>query len=134
MKFTEMTYTRPDPETVKKELQQLTERLRNADGYETARAVFLEKEEKGKTVETMGSLAYIRHSIDTRDEFYNGEIEFWDEIGPEVEEYEQEWLSALLESPFRADFEKEYGSLLFLNAEIDRVLAEIMEKLGGVQL
>ncbi len=120
MKFSEMPYTRPDPEAVKAELQQLTERLRNADSYETARAVFLEKEEKGKAVETMGSLAYIRHSIDTRDEFYDGEIEFWDEIGPEIEEFEQEWLSALLESPFRADFEKEYGSLLFLNAEIDR--------------
>ena len=117
MKFSEMPYTRPDPEAVKAELQQLTERLRNADGYETARAVFLEKEEKGKAVETMGSLAYIRHSIDTRDEFYDGEIEFWDEIGPEIEEFEQEWLSALLDSPFRADFEREYGSLLFLNAE-----------------
>ena len=81
MKFSEMPYTRPDPEAVKAELQQLTERLRNADSYETARAVFLEKEEKGKAVETMGSLAYIRHSIDTRDEFYDGEIEFWDEIG-----------------------------------------------------
>ena len=99
MKFSEMPYTRPDPEAVKAGLQQLTERLRNADSYEAARAVFLEKEEKEKTVDTMGTLAYIRHSIDTRDEFYDGEIEFWDEIGPEIEEYEQEWLSALLESP-----------------------------------
>ena len=120
MKFSEMPYTRPDPEAVKAGLQQLTERLRNADSYEAARAVFLEKEEKEKTVDTMGTLAYIRHSIDTRDEFYDGEIEFWDEIGPEIEEYEQEWLSALLESPYRGDFEREYGDLLFVNAEIDR--------------
>ena len=85
MKFSEMPYTRPDPEAVKAGLQQLTERLRNADSYEAARAVFLEKEEKEKTVDTMGTLAYIRHSIDTRNEFYDGEIEFWDEIGPEIE-------------------------------------------------
>ena len=120
MKFSQMPYTRPDPEAVKAELQQMTERLKNAGSYVVARDVFLEKEEKEKLVDTMGTLAYVRHSIDTRDKFYDQEIEFWDEFGPEVEEYEQEWLSAMLESPFRRDFEKEYGDLLFVNAEIDR--------------
>ena len=120
MKFSEMPYTRPNPEAVKAELQQLTEKLKNAKSYDEARAVFLEKEEKEKAVNTVGTLAYIRHSIDTRDEFYDGEIEFWDEFEPEIEEYEQAWLNALLESPYRGDFEKEYGSLLFVNAEIDR--------------
>ena len=120
MKFSQIPYTHPDPETVKAELQQMTERLKNASSYVVARDVFLEKEEKEKMVDTMGTLAYVRHSIDTRDKFYDQEIEFWDEFGPEVEEYEQEWLSAMLESPFRRDFEKEYGDLLFVNAEIDR--------------
>ena len=120
MKFSEMPYKRPDPEAVKAELTDLTERLKNAESYEAARAVFLEKEEKEKSVDTMSTLAYIRHSIDTRDEFYDDEIEFWDEIGPEMEEYEQAWTDALLESPFRKDFEKEYGNLLLLNAEIER--------------
>ena len=120
MKFSEMIYTRPDAEAIKRELQALTGRLRNAGSYEEAHAVFLEKEEKEKLVDTMGTLAYVRHSIDTRDEFYDGEIEFWDEISPEMEEYEQAWTDALLASPFRKDFEKEYGSLLFVNAEIER--------------
>ena len=118
MKFSEMPYKRPDPEEVKKELQALTERLGKAESYEEARAVFLEKEEKEKAVDTTATLAYVRHSIDTRDEFYDGEIEFWDEIGPELEEYEQAWIDAMLASPFRKDFEAEYGDLLFVNAEI----------------
>ena len=46
MKFSEMPYTRPDPDKVKKELSELTGRLKNAGSYEEARAVFLEKEEK----------------------------------------------------------------------------------------
>ena len=120
MKFSEMAYTRPDPEAVKAKLKDLTERLTNAKSYAEARAIFLEKEEEEKVVDTMGTLAYVRHSIDTRDEFYDGEIEFWDEIGPEFEEYEQAWLEAMLASPFRKDFEAEYGDLLFVNAEIDR--------------
>ncbi len=115
-----MPYTRPDPEALKAELQDLTERFKNAQSYEEARAVFLEKEEKEKHPDTMGTLAFIRQSIDTRDEFYKEEKDFWDEFEPEVEEFEQEWLEALLESPFRRDFEQEYGDMLFLNAEIDR--------------
>ncbi len=120
MKFSEMPYQRPDPEAVKAELQDLTERLKNAQSYGEARAVFLEKEEKEKVVETMGTLAYVRHSIDTRDEFYDGESNFWDEFGPEVEEFEQAWIEAMLASPFRKDFSEEYGDLMFVNAEIDR--------------
>ena len=33
---------------------------------------------------------------------------------------EQEWIETLLQSPFRKDFERDYGELLFLNAEIER--------------
>lgn len=118
MKFSEMKYTRPDPKTVIAEMQAFTERMKNAGSYEQARAVFLEEEEWNKQVETMSTLAYIRHSIDTRDQFYDGEIAFWDEVGPELEEYQQQWLAALVDSPFRKDFEAEYGDLLFVNAEI----------------
>ncbi len=118
MKFSEMPYKRPDPEGIKNELRDRTERLKNAASYAEARAVFLEKEEGEKPVDTAATLAYVRHSIDTRDEFYDGEVEFWDEIGPELEEYEQAWIDAMLASPFRGDFEKEYGELLFVNAEI----------------
>ena len=120
MKFSEMPYTRPDPEAVKTELQALTERLRNARSYQEAREVFLEKEEKAKLVQTLGTLAYVRHAIDTRDEFYDGESTFWDSFGPEIEGYEQAWIGAMLESPFRGDFSAEYGDLMFVNAEIAR--------------
>ena len=37
---------------------------------------------------------------------------------PELEEYLQQWTMAMLESPFRPDFSKEYGDLMFVNAEI----------------
>ena len=120
MKFSEMPYQRPDPEAIIKTIQDLTEQLKAAKSYEEARAVFLQYEEDEKIVGTTSTLAYTRHSIDTRDEFYDGEIEFWDDFWPECEEYAQAWLDALLESPFRKDFEAEYGDLMFINAEIDK--------------
>ena len=120
MKFSEMPYKRPDPEEIKKGFQDFTERLKNASSYEEAKATFLAYEDWYKIADTTATLAYVRQSIDTRDEFYSEEKDFWDEIGPEIEEVEQEWIEALLRSPFRKDFEAEYGELLFLNAEIER--------------
>ena len=120
MKFSEMQYQRPDPAALKARLGDLTRRLRAAGSYDEAKAVFLEKEAADRTVRTMGALAYIRQSIDTRDAFYDAEKSFWDAFGPELEEADQTWTEAMLSSPFRPDFEAEYGGLMFLNAEIAR--------------
>ena len=118
MKFHEMPYQRPDPEVLKSQLTALTERLKKADSYEAAKAVFLEMETLQKHIETMQTLSSIRHSIDTRDAFYDGEEKFWNEAGPELEAYLQDWTKAMLDSPFRPRFAGEYGQVMFLNAEI----------------
>lgn len=119
MKFSEMKYERPSLDEAKKELSSLIAHLENAASYEEAKKVFLEKETFTKHVETMGTLASIRHSIDTRDGFYDAEVKFFNAAGPELQEYFQKWTEAMLKSPFRADFEKEYGDLMFKNAELD---------------
>ncbi len=118
MKFSEMPYTRPDADALKADLAALTKRLREAESYEAARSVFLEKEAQFRHVETLASLVHVRHSIDTRDAFYEAEEKFWNTFSPELEEYSQEWTAAMLESPYRADFAAEYGELMFVNAEI----------------
>jgi len=118
MKFSEMKYTRPDAEAVKARIKELTERLRQAKSYEEARQVFLDMDNEKRHFMTAGELATIRHMIDTRDEFYDGETQFLNRIGPEIQEPMQEFSLELVKSPFRAEFEKEYGSIMFLNTEI----------------
>jgi M3 family oligoendopeptidase len=118
MKFSEMTYVRPDLDTVKKELTEITKRLVEATTYEEARAAFLEKETCDKHVQTAATLAQIRHTIDTRDKFYDEEQNFWNEAEPKLQEYDQKWTQAMLEGKFRKEFEEEYGNLMFVNAEI----------------
>lgn len=119
MKFSQMPYRRPELDAVKQQVADLTARLKAADSYAAARAVFLEKEEAMKHVQTMATLSSIRHSIDTRDEFYDAEEHFYEQAMPELEEYLQQWTQTMLDSPFRPDFEAEYGSIMFVNAEID---------------
>ena len=118
MKFSQMPYERPDLEAVKAQLNEFNERLAKAESYESAKAVFLERETYEKHVDPMESLVSIRHSIDTRDEFYDEEMKFWNTSGPVLEEYRQEWNKAMLESPFRPQFEEEYGNVMFIKAEM----------------
>ena len=118
MKFKDMKYERPDIEAIKDELKGLIEGLNNAETYEEAREIFLKEEELSRHIETMFNLVHIRHSIDTRDEFYDKENDFIDAAGPELAEYAQGFTKAMLASKFRPDFEKEYGELMFIDSEI----------------
>ena len=120
MKFSDMKYERPDGEALKEHLKALTEALKQADSFEAAEKVFLEHDTAEREVNGQICLASVRHTIDTRDEFYDAEDTFWNEYLPELEEYEQAFTAALLETPFRPELEKKYGSLIFVNAEIAR--------------
>ena len=119
MKFSEMIYTRPDPEAVKATLAGLTERLKAARNYQEAREIFLSQQAESRHIHTAATLASIRHSIDTRDEYYDGEEKFWNSFFPELQAVQQEWTKAMLESPFREEFAAEYGEILFTNAEME---------------
>ena len=119
MKFSEMPYERPDLDAVKKQYSALTERLKAAGSYEEARTVFLEKEKLDKHVQTLATLSHVRHSIDTRDAFYDAEAKFWNAAEPELQEYTQAWTRAMLDSAFRAQFAAQFGELMFVNAEIE---------------
>lgn len=119
MKFSQMKYERPDLEAVKAELTKLTEELKSAENYDVARKAFVEFDAVKRKVGTQGTLASVRHSIDTRDEFYEAEKKFWNAASPELDEYFQNWTMALLESKFRTQFEEEFGNIVFINAEID---------------
>ena len=76
LKFREMPYERPDGEALKTSMRTLTEKLRAAGSYEAAKAVFLEKETLSKHIQTLATLAQVRHTIDTRDKFYDEENGF----------------------------------------------------------
>lgn len=119
MKFNDMKYERPDFGEVKNELKSLTARLRNASDFESADEIFLENERFTKHIATMQTLSSVRHSTDTRDAFYDGEEKAWNAALPELQEYTQEWTQALLDSKFRTEFEKKYGDVMFVNAEME---------------
>ena len=119
MKFKDMPYERISVESIKEEMKALIQKLKEAKDFEEAEALFLENEKLQGHVFTMSSLALVRHSINTEDKFYDEEQNYWNNAYPQIQEFNQEWTKALLDSPFKDNFAKKYGNIMFLNAEID---------------
>ena len=118
MKFSEMPYARPDLKEAAGTLTRLTRAFAGAGSFDEAHAVFLEEDRLERHLDSLYNLVYIRHSVDTRDAFYDGESAFWDEQLPVMQEYTQRWQAALLASPYRAELESRYGRAVFLSAEL----------------
>ena len=120
MKFSEMKYERPNMDEVFGKLAEMTQALRHAETYAQAKDVFEEEDKYCSHIETLQTLAQIRYDINTNDSFYKTENEFWMTVSPQMEEYTNSFNDALLDSPFRKEFEADYGNILFLNGEIKR--------------
>lgn len=118
MKFSEMPYSRPDMEALAAATTQTLEAMKAAPNAAGQIAAYDAYEKKMQTAGTMQQIAYIRHTINTKDEFYNAENDYMDEIGPKLQELTHRVNTALLESPYRAELEWHYGALMFKNLEI----------------
>ncbi len=118
--FKDMPYERPDLAAVKVRYAELAEALASAGSLEAADAAFLEKDQLDRHIQTQAELVYIRHTIDTRDSFYDAESSFWDEAMPELQQAEDAFKAALLSTPFRPQLAEKYGELIFAQAEQER--------------
>ena len=134
MKFSEMRYERADFDAVAPRYEALIAQVKQAAGYPEARAAYDEIEALDVHVQTMASLTHVRYTINTEDSFYAAEREYYDENGPRFEELSQHCRDALLHSPFRADFEKDFGALMFTNMEMENrtfkpeIIADLQEE------
>ena len=118
MKFSEMPYVRPNLEEIKASFGQILERIEAAGSAQEQIDAYMDCERESKAINTACTLAYVRHTIDTKDEFYDKENDYVDEIGPAIQELNQKVNMALLGSKFRGELEEKLGKLLFTNLEI----------------
>ena len=70
MKFAELPYSRPDIGAVCEKISLLTAKLEGAESAEAQLGIIKEKEELLSDFSTQATIASIRHTVDTRDEFY----------------------------------------------------------------
>ena len=119
-KFGELEYKRPDFENVKKSLSELANEMKNAVSYEAARNIYFKYQELSVEFRDACTIVMIRHTVDTRDKFYDEENEVISEMSPTLSPYFLEFSNALYDGKFKADFEKEFGKQLLVGIELDK--------------
>ncbi len=132
MKFSEIPYERVNLEALGNEYDKLTERITNAKSGAEVLEAYREQEKLGKHAQTMISLSHVRNTIDTKDEFYAAEKEFYDFNLPAFNEHSQNLMLAIFNSPYRSEVEQETGELVFKNLELElkTFSPDVIEELG----
>ncbi|MFX3672936.1 MAG: M3 family oligoendopeptidase [Paenisporosarcina sp.] len=111
--FDQYTYKRPDFEEEKTRFEQLMKNFNEANSVEEQSDAIKEINAFRESFSTQGNLAFIRSSIDTKDEFYQSERDYFDEVSPQLEELVTEYYKELVSSKFRNELEEKWGSQLF---------------------
>lgn len=117
-KFSDLPYKRVDLDKMKEDFAALTKRLKEAKSGEEVWAVHQDYYKTVNNIETQMTIANIRHDIDTTDEFYDKENEYYDAFVPEFQNCLNIYSKELYNSPFRSFMEEKLGPVAFKNIEI----------------
>ena len=122
MKVSQIPYERVSLEEIEKALPEIVNAVRNAGSADE----ILKARESYRTLlerfETSASLASMRYTINTADPFYVAENEYYDEISPRVQALDQEYIKAMMASPFRPELEEKLGYVFSDRALLERAL------------
>lgn len=118
MKFSEYTYERPDIKALEKEFDGLLNQFQNAEDIEKQNAAMREINQVRSEYESMAQIAEIRHTIDTNDEKYKVEQDYFDETEPVYKGLITKYYQALVDSKFRNELQEQWGKQLFKIAEL----------------
>ncbi len=117
MKFSELPYERPDYEQVKAQMEGLMAQLEAAGSAEQFLQVFGDINTLRNHYGTASTLCSIRHSINTKDEFYDKETEYWDEYAPLYQNLESKLFKLVLHSKFAEELKASIPETFFKEAE-----------------
>ena len=129
--FKDLNYTRPDLDKFTATVQNVRLRLMTAKTIETADEALGEYEIAISSFDTQYALCQILHDLDTSNEFYNNEMEFFDEASARVQELSSAVLSGLLTCPCADLLKVKYGSMIFRKAKNQKeiISSEVIEDL-----
>ena len=107
--FSNLEYVRPDFDAAEAKAKELTERVKAAKSYADVKDVILESDEYMSELYTMTTIAHIRNTLNTTDEFYEKEIEFIHQRSPEAEGSFIALTKAIVDCPFTAEIDADLG-------------------------
>lgn len=118
MKFEEIKYQRVNIEEFREKSNKIFEKLGTGNKLSDEIKAIKAFQDLSDDIESETTIASVRNSINTLDEFYDKEIEFYDENGPFIQEISNEYTKRLLSSDNLNELKKEFGELLFSQEEL----------------
>lgn len=109
MKFSEFKYERPNYEKYKEVFIELIKNIHDSSTYKEQKKYIENINKLRNNIETMQTICSIRNSINTEDEFYDIEKNYWDEYLPFYEELNSLFYKEIVNSKFKKDLELDYG-------------------------
>ncbi|WP_077609214.1 M3 family oligoendopeptidase [Clostridium sp. Marseille-P2415] len=119
MKFKEMPYQRVDLEEKKVQFEELMKEFAYAKSGEAQFEVHKKYYKFKDEIDTMITIAKIRHDIDTTDDFYEEEQNYYDETEPELIDMNVIYARQMYESPYRTYLEEKIGAVAFKNIQLN---------------
>ena len=86
MKFSQYKYERSSYEDIKDKFIKLVDKINKSTNYEDQKNYILQLNEIRNDIQSNSTIASIRYSIDTSDEYYEEEKKYWDEYMPLYED------------------------------------------------
>ncbi len=118
--FQDFEYTRPNIAALSEDISQLLKDFEQAESAVSQMACFDAINVLRGDFLSMYNIAHIRHTINTRDAFYEEEHNFFNQHLPTFESLNSQFHEKILAARFRADLEKKWGAQLFRIAELNR--------------
>ncbi|QOY35644.1 M3 family oligoendopeptidase [Anaerobacillus isosaccharinicus] len=131
MDFQHFEYVRPDMKEMEVTFNELLVQFSTAETFETQDLMMAEINKLRNEFESMMQIVYIRYTIDTINEFYKEEQDFFDEVDPLYQGFVNRYYEALTKSSYRSELEEKWGKQLFAMAELSQKTfsPEVVEEL-----
>lgn len=134
VKITDMEYKRVLKEDVIASIEKCISQVENAKSARDLLDARLQYNKDSELVGTMVRLAHTRLNLNSRDEFYSAEMDYYNGALPEIQMYDIKFSKAFLASPYLEEAKKELNPLIITMMELslktadERILEEMQEE------
>ena len=113
MNFKDIVYERCDYDSIKDIYEKALADIRSSEKFEDLKASIEGLNKTRVHLQTMKELASIKYSINTKDDFYMAENEYWDEYGPLYQDLDYNLYQTLLKIDYKDQIIGEYGQQFY---------------------
>ena len=114
--FKDIKYVRPSVEEFTEVVRRVRLKLMTSQDPEQAYEAIMEYEHQISKFDTAFALCMILHDLDTSNEFYTDELDFYDEANPAISELSSAVLTGILNCPCSDQLREKYGDMIFKKA------------------